>query len=233
MSILLLAFSTGTLLAQKTVNEPNAEKRSVGEFHGVDVSNGIKLVLTEGSSEDVAVSASTSEYRDKIITKVENGILHIYYENKLALNAKNEKRELKAYVSYKKIDALNVNTGAEAVIDGDIKAPSLKMSVNTGATLKGSIHVDELKVDQNMGSIVTLTGEAGKIDVEGNTGSMFKGIELKTSGCNAKASTGAGVYIRVEKELSVKAHTGGYIKYKGDAVAHEIKTNTGGSVTKI
>ena len=46
-------------------------------------------------------------------------------------------------------------------------------------------------------------------------------------------STGAGIHISVEKELNVKADTGGYVKYKGNAGIREIKTNTGGSVSKI
>ena len=233
MSFLLLAATAGALLAQKTVNDPNAEKRNVSSFHGIEVSTGIKLVLTDGNTEEVAVSAATPEYRDKIVTRVENGILKIYYENKMSVNIKKEKRELKAYVSYKKIDILNANTGAIVEMEGTLKTSSLKMNVNTGAIVAGAINVDELRIDQNTGSIVTLTGEAAKIDVDGDTGSMFKGIDLKTSNCNATASTGAGVYITVEKELYIKANTGGYIKYKGDAGIREIKTNTGGSVTKI
>ena len=34
---------------------------------------GIKLMLSEGNTEEVAVSADKPEYRDKIVTKVENG----------------------------------------------------------------------------------------------------------------------------------------------------------------
>jgi hypothetical protein len=37
----------------------------------------------------------------------------------------------------------------------------------------------------------------------------------------------------VEKELNVKANTGGYVKYKGNAGIREVKTNTGGTVSKI
>ena len=107
------------------------------------------------------------------------------------------------------------------------------MNVNTGATVKGLVNIDDLNVDQNTGSEVTLTGHAGKLDVSGDTGSMFKGIDLETGNCNAKASTGAGIYITVQKELYIKANTGGYVKYKGDAGIREIKTNTGGSASKI
>jgi Putative auto-transporter adhesin, head GIN domain len=232
--LLATVSSFSILLAQKTINDPNAEKRNVSGFHGVHVSTGIKLILTEGSTEEVAVSASKTEYRDKIVTEVKNGILKIYYENKLgSISKRKERKELKAYVSYKSLDNLNANTGARVQIEGTLKSSSLKMTANTGATINGVINIDDLEVDQNTGSIVTLTGQAGKIDVDGDTGSMFKGIDLKTDNCSASASTGAGVYITVSKELNAKANTGGYVKYKGDAGIRELKTHTGGSISKI
>ncbi|MEI9808135.1 MAG: DUF2807 domain-containing protein [Bacteroidota bacterium] len=116
---LLLAATFYNLLAQKTITDPNAEKRTIGSFHGIDVSTGIKLILTEGGTEEVAVSASKTEYRDKIITRVEDGILKIQYETKTgAINKKNENKELKAYVSYKSLDKLEVTTGASVEISG-------------------------------------------------------------------------------------------------------------------
>ena len=235
LAFLAATITTGAAFAQKNIKDANAEKRTVGGFHGIEVSTGIVLILTEGNTEEVAVSAATTEFRDKIVTKVENGILKIYYENKLHnMNIqKKEKRDLKAWVSYKTLDRLNANTGSEVEIEGILKATSMKMDVNTGATVKGSVNVNDLEVNQNTGSVVTLTGEAGKLYVEGDTGSRFKGTDLTTNNCNATVTTGADVYITVQKELNVKANTGGSVKYKGDAGIREIKTNTGGSVSKI
>lgn len=234
LSILLTAVSCTVLLAQKTFSDENAEKRNVSGFHGIHVGTGIKLIMTEGSTEEVAVSAATPEFREKIVTEVKNGILKIYYHDKLgAINRKKEKKNLRAYVSYKMLDELNANTGANVEIEGTLKSASLKMNVNTGATVKGTVNITDMSVDQNTGSVVTLTGDATKLDVDGDTGSMFKCNDLKTDNCKVKVSTGAGIYVTVEKELNVRANTGGYVKYKGNAGIKEIKTNTGGSVSKI
>lgn len=233
LSLLFAAGFSGILFAQKTINDANAEKRNVGSFHGVEVATGIKLVLSQGNTEDVAVSASTTEFRDNIVTKVENGILKIHYNYELKINRNKEKKELKAYVSYKTLDFLEANTGADVEIEGVLKSPSLKMKANTGGLINGDINITELDVNQNTGSVITISGETGKLEVEGSTGSIFRGSDLKTTECNATASTGAGIYITVQKELNVKANTGGYIKYKGDAGIREIKTNTGGSVSRI
>lgn len=220
--------------AQKTINDNNAEKRIVGSFHGIDVATGIDLTLTKGDTEEVAVSASEIEYRDKIITEVRNGILRIHYETKTgAINKKNQSKRLKAYVSYKSLDLLHVMTGAEVNVDGVLEATQFELKSNTGGLVKAEINIGSLTVDQNTGSKITLSGKVNVLDAKGDTGSKFNGEDLTTNTCMVKMSTGAGIYISVEKELNVKADTGGYIKYKGNAGIREIKTNTGGYVSKI
>src|SRR5262245_12588909 len=126
LSFLLLAGIATASFAQKTINDNNAEKRTVGSFHGIDVATGIELTLTKGSAEEVAVSASEIEFRNKIVTEVVDGILKIHYETKSgAINRRNESKNLKAYVSYKTLDHLNVATGADVKIDGVLESTSL------------------------------------------------------------------------------------------------------------
>lgn len=222
------------LAAQKTFNDPNAEKRTVSNFHGIEVSTGIILYLSEGSTEDVAVSASKTAYRDKIVTKVENGILKIHYETKMgSINKVRESKNLKAYVSYRMLDKLNVNTGAEVEISRVLKASLLELKANTGGLVKGEVSVSDFKVSQNTGSKITLSGKADKLEIDGDTGSKFMGENMSTVSCDVNVSTGAQVWIKAEKELQVKASTGAAVKYKGSASIKEIKTNTGGSVSKI
>ena len=233
-SFLLLAGLVTTSFGQKIINDANAEKRTVGSFHGIEVATGIELTLTKGTSEEVAVSASEKEFRDKIVTEVVNGVLKIHYEPKSgAINRKNENKRLKAYVSYKSLDLLYATTGAEVNIDGVLEATTLEMKANTGGLVKGEINIGTLNVDQNTGSKITFTGKVDKLDAQGDTGSRFQGENLTTNTCVIEMSTGAGIYISVEKELNVKANTGGYIKYKGNAGIREIKTNTGGTVSRI
>jgi hypothetical protein len=236
-TLLFLSLFVGvitTSFAQKTINDANAEKRTVGSFHGIDVATGIQLTLTKGATEEVAVSASETDFRDKIVTEVVNGILKIHYETKSgAINKKNENKRLRAYVSYKSLDLLHVTTGAEANVDGVLEATTFELKANTGGLVKAEINIGTLTVDQNTGSKITLTGKVDKLEAEGDTGSKFMGENLTTNTCFVKMSTGAGIHISVDKELNVKADTGGYVKYKGNAGIREIKTNTGGTVSKI
>lgn len=232
LTLLFLCFYS--VRSQQTISDANAEKRTVSGFHGIEVSTGIQLVIIKAASEELAVSASKTEFRDKIVTKVEDGILKIYYDNKLgAINKKKEPKNLKAYVSFKNLDKLSITTGAEVQISGTLASPLLDLKVNTGGTVKGQIDIADLKIKQSTGSRVTLTGMTTKLEVSGDTGSKFFGEELTSSDCSAEAGTGAQIYITVQKELNARANTGGYIKYKGEGGIRNIKTNTGGSVTRI
>jgi len=234
LSFLLLTGFLISILGQDVINDDNAAKRNVSGFHGIDVATGITLILTEGSEEAVAISASSTEFRDKIVTEVVNGILKIHYETKTgSINKKHENKRLRAYVSYKTLDYLAVTTGAEVEIKGVLKSSTLDLKANTGGTVEGEVDITTLKVDQNTGSRIKLSGKADKLEAEGDTGSKFSGEDLVVSSCDIDVSTGACVYISVQKEMNVKANTGGYVKYKGEGGIREIKTNTGGYVSRI
>ncbi len=234
LMFLLIIFFGNFSFSQKIINDPNVEKRIVGSFHGIDVATGIELTLTKGDAEEVAVSASELKYRDKIVTEVVKGILKIHYKTKTgAVNRVDKAKGLKAYVSCKSLDLLDVSTGAKVNLIDKLESPLLDLKANTGGQVKGEISIGMLKVDQSTGSKITLTGRVDHLDAAGSTGSKFMGENLITNSCKVEMSTGAGIYISVEKQLSIKANTGGFVKYKGTANVDWIKTHSGGKVSKI
>lgn len=229
-----LILSWSGLRAQQVINDANAEKREVGSFHGIEVATGVELLLTEGTTEEVAVSAATPEFRDKIVTKVENGILKIHYESKPgAINKRRETKHLKAYVSYKTLDRLHATTGAEVKINGTLQASTMDMKANTGAEISGKVNIRSLKVEQSTGSRINLEGTANEAEIEGDTGSKFTGEAFVIADCDVKVSTGAQVTITSDGKLQAKANTGGIVRYKGKAVVSEIKASTGGQIRKV
>ncbi len=108
VSLLIVLALCTSLNAQKTINDPNAQVRSVSGYHGVAVSGSIELFLTQGNEESVVISADDTNLRDKVITEVDDGVLHIYLErkNKIQIDWPNQKK-IRAYVSVKDIDYLS------------------------------------------------------------------------------------------------------------------------------
>ena len=67
--------------AQETkIEDPNAENRTIKPFHSVKVGDGIDLYLSQSTEESVVASASREEYRNRLKTEVEDGLLKIYYD---------------------------------------------------------------------------------------------------------------------------------------------------------
>jgi hypothetical protein len=101
----------------KVIYDPNVQKRSVGSFQAITVSDGIDLYLSQGGDEVLAVSANEASHRDRIKTVVENGELKIYLEQ--GWNWKFKK--LRAYVSVKEISRLRASGGSDIVVKDSLK----------------------------------------------------------------------------------------------------------------
>jgi hypothetical protein len=233
--IFLFAFtcmlSISLLAQEKVINDANAETRNVSSFHGIKVSQGIDLVIKQGSTEAVAVSASEKEYRDRIRTEVVNGVLKIYYENeKWYKGWSSNGKKLRAYVSFKQLDMLDGSSGSSTNIDGAINAGDLKINLSSGAGLKGVVQANSLDVDESSGATAHISGKSASVSVETSSGAGFYGYDLVSDKCNADASSGGSIEINVNKELSAGASSGGDIRYKGTGVITRISTSSGGSI---
>jgi hypothetical protein len=229
-----ILFVSGLFLtapAQKTVYDANAEKRNVAGFHVIEVSGGIDLFLSQGE-EAVAVSASKTEYRDKIITEVKDGVLKIRFDWKSNVKMDWGNHKLKAYVSVKKLDRLNASGGTDISIDGILKATKLDMHISGGSDFKGKVESDDLDIQASGGSDVSISGKAAKLTIDVSGGSDFSGYDLASDICNVEASGGSDVYVTVNKELSASASGGSDVYYKGTGMIRDLKTS-GSSIKKV
>lgn len=215
-----------------TINDANAQKRTLsGNFTAISVASGIELYLTQGNEESVAVSVSDDKYLDRLKTEVENGTLKIYFDNK-GLTWINDKRKLKAYVSFKTLEKLYGSSGADVMVKGSLDLGDLEMKFTSGSAFTGKLNAKMLTVEQNSGSALNISGRADKIKVEVSSGAVFKGYDLAVDYCDATASSGGGVRITINKELNAKASSGAGIHYKGEALIRDINVSSGGLVKR-
>jgi len=226
---------TTIVFSQKTINDPNAQKRTVSGFHAIEVSGGIDLYLSQGD-EAIAVSASDLKYRDKMITEVKDGVLKIYYEKEdrhFNVDFTWRSRKLKAYVSAKTLDALNASGGSDIQIEEIFKSDKFNLEVSGGSDFHGKIDVNTLSAGASGGSDIIISGSAKSIKIDVSGGSDFKGSDFVVENCDVEASGGGDVSITVNKELSANASGGSDIRYKGTGLIRDIKSSGGGSVKKI
>jgi hypothetical protein len=229
--IILIATATAAF-SQKLINDANAEKRTVTDFHGVEVGGGIDLYLSQGE-EAVAVSAVETRYRDRIRTEVKNGILKIWYDNKNGFWYDRGNKKMKAYVSFKNLDQLDGSGGSDIWVDGAINVRKLSLDISGGSDFKGKVTVGEINVVASGGSDVGISGTAGNLTVDASGGSDFKGYDLAVDMCNVEASGGSDVYITVNKEMTANASGGSDIYYKGEGLVRQVKSSGSSGIKKV
>ncbi|HEY4151062.1 MAG TPA: head GIN domain-containing protein [Chitinophagaceae bacterium] len=231
---LLLAALPLALAAQdKVINDPDAQARVVGPFHAIKVSTGIQLIIKQGATDAVAVSASDKETRDHIKTEVVNGVLKIYFDIDFWSEIKTFKnRKLKAYVSLKEIDGFSGSSGSNTTVDGSISAGRLTIDLSSGAYFKGDIKANNLSVSQGSGSHGDMSGQAQALTVKTHSGAHFAGYGIASSECNADAHSGGKIEITVNKELVAEASSGGGIFYKGVGLITHVSTSSGGRIKR-
>ena len=229
-SFLISVFIFSVLAAQQ-INDPNAELRLAKNFHGINVSNAFDVYINQSNDEAVAVSAADKNFKDRIKVEVMDGILYIRYDSK-GVQWGGEKRALKAYISFKNIDQLTVSGACDFFFTNTISVEKLSIRQSGASDLKGKINIGSLTTDVSGASDIALSGKAGSLDIEVSGASSFKGYNLESETCNAKASGASDIKITVNRELTAEASGTSDIRYKGDGDLIKIKTSGSGSVSR-
>jgi hypothetical protein len=218
--------------AQKTVRDANAVTRNARGYHAIEISDGIDLYLSQSNEEAVAISASTSEYRDKIHIEVVDGVLKIYYERQNGWGINWGNRKLKAYVSVKNLDHLSASGGADVYIDNELSTQKLSMHLSGGSDFRGKVNAQQLSMDASGGSDIYISGRADHVKIDASGGSDVHGYEMISNVCTIRSSGGSDVHITANKEIDANASGGSDIYYKGTATSTTSKSG-GGSVKRV
>lgn len=215
------------LQANQTSN--SRQTRQVTAFHGVSVSSGIDLYLTQKNIEEIVVEADADEL-DKIITKVEDGILKIYIKEQSWFNMNWKKDPVKVFVSFKTLDKLEASAGSDINAEGVLKLDKLNMDASSGSDIKLELEANELNVESSSGSDISLKGKASIMQANASSGSDINAGELQTKKCTASVSSGSDIQVYVIDELDANASSGGDITYSGNPKTKDINESSGGDV---
>ena len=233
LSIIGLALCT-SLVAQKTVNDPNAQVRSASGYHGVSVSGSVELFLTQGNEESVVISADDTNVRDKVITEVDNGILRIYLErkNKIQIDWPN-KNKIRAYVSVKDIDYLSSSGSGKLHIEGNLKTDKLKVDISGSGNVEGTVTTKEFSLGISGSADADLSGTAEKSEFHISGSGNIKSYDFSTEYCNASISGSGNVRVTVTKELSAHISGSGNVYIKGDGLIRDYSASGSGKFKRV
>jgi hypothetical protein len=229
----LLAAGIASSITAQQINDANAEVREAKNFHAIKLSSAFDVYITQGNEESVAVSASEEKYKNEIEVNVDNGVLSIGLKKaNWTKKWNNGKMKLRAYISFKSIDKLDVSGACDVYIQGKIKEDDLKIVLSGASDVKGDFDVQKLHLNLSGASDMTAKGSASTMNIEASGASSFKGYDFNTDYCDADISGASSIKITVNKELSAKASGASDLKYQGNGLIRDIKTSGAGSVSR-
>jgi hypothetical protein len=233
---LVMLISSFSVSAQrKIINDPNAEVRTLNaSFSAIKVSHAIDLYISQDATEGIAVSAAKAEYRNKIRTVVEDGVLKIWYDDELKLWKGSGNRKLKAYVSFKNLQKLTASGASDVYLDGEIRVNELTINFSGASDFKGgSVFANELTVNISGASDVTIKGgRVTNLKIDANGASDFNGYDLAADNCSAEASGASDIKVTVNNELNARASGASGIHYKGEGRIRDLKSSGASSVNR-
>jgi len=250
---LLVLTSYNINAQQKTaiVYDDNAQVRKVVNFNAISVSSAIDLYLTQSTSNKVAVSASSDEIRDHIITEVEGGVLIIRLgENGTWFNWKKwGNYKTKAYVSIKDIDAITASGASDVHLINTIESPKIRIKLSGASDMKGDISGGTIIYDISGASdckssvdanTIVISGEgASKIELSGRVDDLSvvisgasdaKLYNLISKGAILKSSGASNIQATVTELLKANSSGASNIDYKGNPSVKESNTSGASSI---
>ncbi|MGK6343863.1 DUF4252 domain-containing protein [Chryseobacterium sp. DT-3] len=240
-----------SLTSENNSSYLNGEARNVGEFSGIQVSTGVNVVFKQESPTNVKVIADSDKLQ-YIITKVENGILKVYIDNKGTKNLKF--RNLSVNISSPRMDNIKASSGANFNVVNSIKENDLVIDASSGANVKGDFKISNkvdigtssgasiragittgtIMVKASSGSNTAIEGRADSGIIDISSGALFKADGLKLDKLEAEATSGGNLSVNVSTRLKVKASSGGLVKYKGrPEIESNISKTSGGALKPI
>ena len=135
------------LLAQCEAVSQNQETRNLDSFNKVSISEAIEVILKHGNKEEAIVEARNSVL-DRVVTEISGATLYIKMRN-----GRYNSGPVKVYLTYKNLEALNVNSAAEVRCDGVLSNDQFSIDVNSAAQADLELNVNKLEVDVNLSLI--------------------------------------------------------------------------------
>ena len=246
-----MAFVAQAQTKMGVIYDENVQVRKLPNFTSIRVSNAIELFISQSDKTEVAVSAKSDEYRNRIITEVDGGTLIIRMADNYSRWWKfgNEDYRIKAYVSVKDLYAITASGATNIKIVNGLSSEKLKINLSGASDLKGDIKAGTLLADLSGASSFKATVQANAFSMKGSGACDFevsgsgddlildvsgassvKMYDYLVKGASVDASGASSVKINVSGLLKLHATGASSIDYKGAAAIKDMQSSGASSV---
>lgn len=249
IACLFMAFTVHAQTKMGVIYDENVQVRKLPSFTSIRVSSAIELFISQSNKTEVAVSAKSEEYINRIITEVDGGTLIIRMADNRWWKWGNEDYRIKAYVSVKDLYALTgsgatnikivnglsaeklkINLSGASDLRGDIKAGTLMTELSGASNFKATVQAGALSVKGSGACDIEVSGSGDDLIVDVSGASSVKMYDYLVKGASVEASGASSIKLNVSDMLKAHATGASSVDYKGAASHKEFKSSGASSI---
>jgi len=231
VSLLLIALLICFIYSETSAQKHVTTTRQASGFNGVNISGGIDLYITQGTTTSVKIEAR-EDIQSDIISEVKNGKLEIYLRTKGLFKWSFSNNNMKAYVTLPVLTNINASGGSDVYSQSVFKINELMLTASGGSDVKFEATGGKIDSKATGGSDMTLRGKVASFNVNASGGSDINAKDLEAVKVTASASGGSDVHVYVTTELKANANGGSDIYYKGNPAKISRDSSGGSDITK-
>lgn len=196
------------------------------DFTSVKASNGLEVVLEQGTNTEVKVEADDN-LQEHIKTEVTDGELKIYSD----VNIRNAKAK-KIFVRLARLNSLETSSGSSVSSVNVLENTSMDFSSSSGSEIDVKVNAATVSCKSSSGSEIKISGKADKLDTESSSGSTIDAENLTVKSAIADSSSGSSISLNVSEKLTAEASSGSSVSYEKEPKTISKKMSSGGNISK-
>lgn len=201
----------------------------VAPFTAIDISSGIKAVVTVGGDQSVVADSANQQYLDELKLEVRGDTLHAWIDWDI-FDIFEFDREVSITISVPALTEAEASAGADVDVTG-MTGQSISLEASAGARLDvRGVAAERFDIDASAGATVDVDGTCGQSSVDSSAGAQVRADRLLCEEVDANASAGAGADVHASLSVRANASAGANIRVYGNPGQIDQETSAGGGV---
>ncbi|MCB0629504.1 MAG: DUF2807 domain-containing protein [Lewinella sp.] len=204
------------------------DERGLSPFEAVSVTGGIEVIMEQGEEEKARIEAWGID-EEKVDLFVRDGGLRIQLLNLSKIGD----RQVKVYLTYKKLEGVKASAGARVYGRDLIQSERFIVKASSGGFVNLEVETNTLDARVGEGGVIEISGSTDSLEVNASTGGRYDGYDMDANRSYARASTGGEITLVANESLDASANTGGSINYRGEPDVKNTRTLFSGGIHKL
>ena len=194
---------------EKGNGEIATEKRSVGEFDGLQIAGNFEVILEESNRPHVQI-ITDENLLEFIDSEVQAGILSVTQQKKLISRSK-----IRVIINYQELNDIRAMGAALIKNEDYLKTEDLEIGMEGAGAIDLKIISEKLKVELSGAGVISLAGEAEEQELNLMGAGKLEAFDLDSKVCDVTVGGLGGAEIYVTEKLNATLEGVGSIKYDG------------------